>query len=506
MHFEPVPADTKAMDYIGGGYGENNFKFWNICDGKDKQEPALPDEWKNVQYAVDETLPVAKINKDTATIKVKVLGYKPGMRLKFFVGGGFKPLGAAEYFYNAFPMSDDGTLTVRIPLWLTREVSVGFMEIATSNILIAPGQVTEILMKVTDDRKPFLAFKGYMARTNMDLVAIGQERYDPDTKIFHKVKDCTTKEERIQGLKDFFRQRVADIKVMDCTSAAKDLLCAEAEDAYAKWMTDFANIYSRFYIGEDGRLWSSSKNFKERYEKNKEMLVLTEDERVSFSWQYINEPWSPCSKVFWKATYLNLDKDSYMKNPFNYDLFRTVDYLAADENERKALPEPIDKSCKAVIREYDAVQKRSAEALTNQEHIFFKALDDVAPENILKTILDRYKGKAVLIDVWATWCGPCCAGHKAMAPMKEQMKGKDVRFVYITSPTSPLSKWQELIADIDGDHYYLTKEQYKYMLDKYESNMIPTYAIYDRNGKMTYKGIGFQNKEIIKAEIEKAMK
>ena len=92
-----------------------------------------------------------------------------------------------------------------------------------------------------------------------------------------------------------------------------------------------------------------------------------------------------------------------------------------------------------------------------------------------------------------------------MKPMKEEMKGKNIQYVYITSSTSPLNTWQEMIKEIDGDHYYLTKEQYSYILDKYESEGIPTYAIYDKNGNQTFKTIGFSGVETIKEELEKAI-
>ena len=155
---------------------------------------------------------------------------------------------------------------------------------------------------------------------------------------------------------------------------------------------------------------------------------------------------------------------------------------------------------------YAKGEQQIAEELTSNESVFFKKYDDVAPEDILQTILDNYKGKAVLIDMWATWCGPCRAGHKAMAPLKEELKGCNIKFVYITSPSSSPTTWQEMIKDIDGDHYYLTEEQNNYILDKYESPGLPTYAIYNTKGELTYKSIGFPGLDTIKNEIEKAQK
>ena len=155
---------------------------------------------------------------------------------------------------------------------------------------------------------------------------------------------------------------------------------------------------------------------------------------------------------------------------------------------------------------YAKNEQQIAEELAGNESVFFKKYDDVAPENILQTILDNYKGKAVLIDMWETWCGPCRAGHKTMAPMKEQMKGQNIQFVYIASPSSPPTTWQEMIKDIDGDHYYLTEEQNYYILSHYESEGIPTYAIYDTKGQQTYKSIGFPGNDVIRKELEAASK
>lgn len=155
---------------------------------------------------------------------------------------------------------------------------------------------------------------------------------------------------------------------------------------------------------------------------------------------------------------------------------------------------------------YAKNEQQIAEELAGNESVFFKKYDDVAPEDILQTILDNYKGKAVLIDMWATWCGPCRAGHKAMAPLKEELKGRNIKFIYITPPSSPPTTWLEMMKDIDGDHYYLTEEQNHYILSHFESSGIPTYAIYDTKGQQTYKSIGFPGNDVIRKELEKASK
>ena len=155
---------------------------------------------------------------------------------------------------------------------------------------------------------------------------------------------------------------------------------------------------------------------------------------------------------------------------------------------------------------YAKNEQQIAEELAGNESVFFKKYDDVAPEDILQTILDNYKGKAVLIDMWATWCGPCRAGHKTMAPLKEELKGRNIKFVYITPPSSPPTTWLGMIKDIDGDHYYLTEEQNHYILNHFESEGIPTYAIYDTKGHQTFKSNGFPGNDVIRKELEKASK
>ena len=506
LHFKPVPTDTKEIDFIEG-YDEGAFRFFNICDKKTKKEPEWPAEWKGVKYAQDEKLPEAKIGKGVARIKVKLLGYKPGMGMELRVGG-FRPLGEKEYFDKSFPLADDGTATAEIPLRMTREVSVGVSGVAGGPLVIAPGQEIALLMNIGEGSNRPLAMKGFLAKTNMDLNEAFVKLLPKDAQVirYEGLSQCDTPEKRLAWLKNEFDKKIAEVKASDYTTAAKDLLCMEAEGEFVEWSRFFGGNYTNLMMTTGKARIASQKDYSNLLRANDSLLVLSEAEKA-YSYQYLDKPTSPCSDRFWTLPLSQLDKDFSTRAPWLNELQTVIFMFSTDEKEWDGLMAQMKyEDCKGIVTDYQKEQERLAQELAQKESIFFKKFDDVKPENILQTILDRYKGKAVLIDMWATWCGPCRAGHKAMAPMKEQMKGQNVQFVYITSPSSPMSTWQEMIKDIDGDHYYLTPEQYSYILAKYESSGIPTYAVYNTQGEQTYKVIGFPGNEEIRKRLEEAMK
>jgi thiol-disulfide isomerase/thioredoxin len=105
-----------------------------------------------------------------------------------------------------------------------------------------------------------------------------------------------------------------------------------------------------------------------------------------------------------------------------------------------------------------------------------------------KLQLQSFKGKAVVFDFWATWCGPCRAQH----PLYEQVKQKyrmnsDVAFVSIdtdenrdlVAPFVKDQKWSQSIYFEDG------------LVRRLDINSIPTTIVLNRQGEVISRMNGF---------------
>lgn len=126
-------------------------------------------------------------------------------------------------------------------------------------------------------------------------------------------------------------------------------------------------------------------------------------------------------------------------------------------------------------------------------------------EQLFLELMKPLKGKVALVDVWATWCGPCRAAHAEMNPMKAQFADKDVVFLYLAGEDSPENTWKNMIADIHGSHYRLNQAQWEYIYKTLNVRGVPTYLILDREGNQTYYTTGFPGVDTMKNELNKAL-
>ncbi|MCW1734084.1 TlpA family protein disulfide reductase [Anaerorudis cellulosivorans] len=129
----------------------------------------------------------------------------------------------------------------------------------------------------------------------------------------------------------------------------------------------------------------------------------------------------------------------------------------------------------------------------------------VSNEQLFDEMVKPFRGKVVLVDFWATWCGPCRQANKAMEPLKAQLAGKDLAYVYMTGYTSPENTWRNMIPDLKGNHYRMDDAQWEYIRQQKKAEGVPTYLILDREGNQRFYSLGFPGADIMKRELLKAL-
>ena len=75
--------------------------------------------------------------------------------------------------------------------------------------------------------------------------------------------------------------------------------------------------------------------------------------------------------------------------------------------------------------------KAKIEANKKQKGAVVNDVPKTAADKVFDAIMEKYTGKGVYVDFWATWCAPCRSGIEQIKPLKEEMAKENVAFVYI---------------------------------------------------------------------------
>ncbi len=120
--------------------------------------------------------------------------------------------------------------------------------------------------------------------------------------------------------------------------------------------------------------------------------------------------------------------------------------------------------------------------------------------------LTSLKDKIVILDFWATWCGPCLASMPGMQEVQQKYKDNPkVKFLFIDTLEDDedyLSKVKKLISDKKYDDLTVLLDVDSKLVAKYKVEGIPTKFVIDSNGKIRFKSVGYSgNKENLVNEL-----
>ncbi|MDH7463116.1 redoxin family protein [Chitinophagaceae bacterium 26-R-25] len=137
------------------------------------------------------------------------------------------------------------------------------------------------------------------------------------------------------------------------------------------------------------------------------------------------------------------------------------------------------------------------------------AYDFTLPDSTGKMVsMKDFKGRVVLIDVWATWCGPCKAQMPFLKEIEEEYAGnKNIVFVGISlDKMDARQKWMNMVNEKQLGGVQLIDDFGKAFGRKYQLTAIPRFMLIDKHGKwIEIRCPKPEAKEDLKRYIDKAL-
>ena len=522
--FPPIPKDVTSLDFSEGDF-DGAYKIWGIqLNEKGFRESPLPEDAINNKINKKAQLPVPELIYGKTILTGKVLDFKKDMP----ASGRLQLNDPVRWldFSEEVTINEDGTFQVQTDV-ITVTPAILVFPFAQIPCLLAPGKESSVIINTAEctrqqshlrkDDKPYgkkAYYSGYLAELQQELAdnAIPTNLVNSPKKIVDEVigKD-------LNGIKSYFMEKRNDIrKQIEKTSlspAAKEILKANTDITTAIGLLMGKDILKRAHVVGQKMNQEQAKeyymNTRIEFPDNyfnvlKELALNTPADLYAPEYAYGTGIFSSQKELM--EQYLGTNQGILFQMMEAHRCYRSIEGftpLTAQEIAKlESLPSP---AYKDMLTELNKKLLKKIELNKQKTGYKINEIGEAGNEELFSAIISRFKGHVLLVDFWATWCGPCRTANKAMVPLKEELKDKDILYLYVAGENSPKETWKNMIPDIHGEHFRLTSHQWKYLTDKFNIQGVPTYFIIDRKGNTVYQQTGFPGADTIKKKLTEAL-
>jgi len=524
MTFPPISSKTAYVDFSEGDY-DGAWKLFGIQLTNKPLKTTLPGGFKEATIDKNAVLPPVEFKTGKARLEGQILNYRAGMPVEVSVIVDY------PFEYPHVPITllvdEKGNFSGDIDAYFAHPAGVRWLN-CNAQCFIAPGETTSLVLnpaEATRTQSPLLSDKpslgepiyygGYLASISKELANeksnFSLQRFNDyeSYQSFLKTIGNKTPEELKAFFLDDYNSKKAVLDTLNFSPAGKqilqtnlDLYCVNDIFRIPSWI-DQSYVYNNQL--------QSNKDAMKKYYDTRKINIPDDFYNVIKDFSSLNNPQMVYSDRIaecvnqWQTEQLQpvLSKALGTDQGVIFDLMKVMSLN--DEINNKVIDESQIEQIPAVyqpfIQNKNNDLKQLIEANKKKTGFNINDIEKVADKDIFPSIISKFRGKPILIDVWATWCAPCRAANKEMIPIKKELEGKDIVYVFLAGENSPMKTWMNMIPDLHGEHFRLTAKQWEYFGKTFKIEGVPTYFFIDRDGNIKEKVTGYSSVQPMKEKL-----